>query len=60
MKAFGVYILLFVCLGFKAQQTVMFTQYTFNKAGMNPAASGTEIDQKYYYAFGGARQWVGM
>lgn len=38
----------------------MFTQYTFNKAGMNPAASGTEIDQTYYYAFGGARQWVGM
>jgi type IX secretion system PorP/SprF family membrane protein len=41
-----------------AQQTIMYTQYTFNRAGMNPAASGTEINQKYYYAFGFRRQWT--
>jgi type IX secretion system PorP/SprF family membrane protein len=36
----------------------MYTQYTFNKAGMNPASAGTDINQKYYYAFGMNRQWV--
>src|SRR5687768_2358865 len=41
-----------------AQQTIMYTQYTFNKAGMNPAASGTDITQKYYYVFGLNRQWL--
>jgi type IX secretion system PorP/SprF family membrane protein len=44
----------------KAQQTITYTQYTFNKAGMNPAASGAEINTKYYYAFGINRQWVGF
>ncbi len=43
-----------------AQQTPMYFQYTFNKAGMNPAASGTEIDQENYFAAGINRQWVGM
>jgi type IX secretion system PorP/SprF family membrane protein len=41
-----------------AQQTVMYVQYTFNKAGMNPAASGTDRNRKHYYAFGGGRQWM--
>jgi type IX secretion system PorP/SprF family membrane protein len=36
----------------------MYTQYTFNKAGMNPAASGTDIDKEYNYVFGTNRQWV--
>jgi type IX secretion system PorP/SprF family membrane protein len=36
----------------------MYTQYLFNKAGMNPAASGTDINTLYYYAFGASRQWV--
>lgn len=34
-------------------------QYIFNKAGVNPAAAGTNINQKYYYTFGANRQWVG-
>ena len=37
----------------------MFTQYTFNKAGMNPAASGTDIEKEIYYSFGTNRQWAG-
>lgn len=40
-----------------AQQTVLYTQYTFNKAGVNPAASGAELNQKYYYLCGFTRQW---
>lgn len=36
----------------------MFTQYTFNKAGMNPAASGTDITQTFNYVFGLNRQWL--
>src|SRR5687768_8878142 len=54
-------ILLFILIpGIRcnAQQTIMYTQYVFNKAGMNPAASGVDINQKYYYAFGAGRQWV--
>lgn len=43
-----------------AQQTIMFTQYTFNKAGLNPAASGTDIEKEIYYSFGINRQWVGI
>ncbi len=49
-----------LCLGNKAQQTIMFTQYTFNKAGMNPAASGTDITKEIYYCVGLNRQWVGI
>jgi type IX secretion system PorP/SprF family membrane protein len=44
----------------KAQQTAMYTQFAFNKAGMNPAASGTEINQEVYYACGINRQWLGF
>jgi type IX secretion system PorP/SprF family membrane protein len=43
-----------------AQQTITYVQYTFNKAGMNPAASGSDIRQEYYYAFGINRQWLGF
>lgn len=42
----------------KSQQTIAYTQYTFNKAGMNPAASGTLIDQKYFFSAGVRRQWT--
>jgi len=41
-----------------AQQTPMYTQYTFNKAGMNPAASGTDLKQSFYYVYGLNRQWL--
>lgn len=43
-----------------AQQTMMFTQYTFNKAGLNPAASGTDLNQEMYYAFGIGRPYYGL
>ncbi len=36
----------------------MYTQFGFNKAGLNPAASGTDIDKEYSYTFGSTRQWV--
>src|SRR5688572_25068404 len=41
-----------------SQQTIMYTQYTFNKAGMNPASSGTDINQKFYFVGGLNRQWI--
>jgi type IX secretion system PorP/SprF family membrane protein len=43
-----------------AQQPIVYSQYIFNKAGMNPAASGTDITQKYYYTFGLNNQWLGF
>lgn len=49
-----------VASALSAQQTPMYFQYTFNKAGMNPAASGTEIEQENYFIGGMNRQWVGM
>src|SRR5436190_7475909 len=60
MKKVVVYILIALLGHFfvHAQQTIMFTQYTFNKAGMNPAASGTDMNQKYNYVFGLNRQWI--
>ncbi len=60
MKWLLAYSLVFMSLFYKAQQTIMFTQYTFNKAGMNPAASGTDIEKEIYYSFGTNRQWSGM
>jgi type IX secretion system PorP/SprF family membrane protein len=48
--------LLFAVL-LEAQQTMAFTQFAFNKAGMNPAASGTMMDQKYFFCAGLRRQW---
>lgn len=43
-----------------AQQTPVYTQYLFNRAGVNPAASGSNINQKYNYVFGINRQWIGF
>jgi type IX secretion system PorP/SprF family membrane protein len=40
-----------------AQQTTNYIQYVFGKGAINPAASGVNINQKYYYTFGGNRQW---
>jgi type IX secretion system PorP/SprF family membrane protein len=58
MKMPLTYFFLFFVIRGVAQQTIAYTQYTFNKAGVNPASSGTEINQKYYYAFGFRRQWT--
>lgn len=62
MKTILKITLFFVFSGFtiKAQQTIMYTQYAFNKAGLNPAASGTEINQEVFYAFGVNRPWIGF
>jgi type IX secretion system PorP/SprF family membrane protein len=60
MKMPLILMVVFISFLSKGQQTIMYTQYTFNKAGMNPAASGTDIDQEYVYTFGTSRQWVGM
>jgi type IX secretion system PorP/SprF family membrane protein len=58
MKRLLIYLFVFAAMEYTAQQTLMYTQYTFNKGGMNPAASGSEINTKYYYIFGVNRQWV--
>lgn len=58
MKRNLIYILLIFSFAIKAQQTITYTQYLFNKAGINPAASGTDINQKYNYVFGINRQWT--
>lgn len=47
-------------LNVQAQQVPMYTQYTFNKAGLNPAASGTDNSQVINYVFGLNRQWLGF
>jgi type IX secretion system PorP/SprF family membrane protein len=52
-------IISLLCAGLlKSQQTVMYSQYTFNKGGMNPAASGTEINRKYAFVMGISRPWT--
>src|SRR6185312_4834740 len=40
-----------------AQQSSNYVQFLFAKAAINPAASGTNINQKIYYTFGANRQW---
>jgi len=60
MKRTAAYLCLFLRLTGIAQQTSLYTQYIFNKAGVNPAASGTDINQKYNYVVGVNRQWVGF
>jgi type IX secretion system PorP/SprF family membrane protein len=58
MKHLTVICILFVALAGYGQQTPVYSQYTFNKAGMNPAASGTEINRKYYFVMGLSRPWT--
>jgi type IX secretion system PorP/SprF family membrane protein len=60
MKKLVIYFLCFSSLYFPAQQTTSYVQYVFNKAGVNPAASGTNIQQEYFYACGLNRQWLGF
>ena len=61
----SIYKLIFFCCFLTSaklvsQQTVMYTQYGFNKAGINPAAAGTEINQGLFYTFGVNRPWSGI
>lgn len=60
LKKSIIYFLIIWCAICEAQQTIIYTQYAFNKAGVNPAASGTDINQKFNYVFGVNRQWVGF
>lgn len=55
-----VYILLALHVFANAQQVPMYTQYVFNKAGLNPAASGTDHSIKVNYLYGINRQWSGI
>lgn len=43
-----------------AQKASMYNQFVFNKAGLNPAASGTDINQKFNFTFGLSNQWFGV
>ena len=58
MKKIIIGIFLFSSWILRSQQTLIYTQSVFNRAGMNPAAAGTDINQKYYYVFGVNRQWL--
>lgn len=58
MKKLIAYVLIAYSLHFHGQQSSAYVQYIFNKAGINPAASGTNINQKINYTFGANRQWV--
>lgn len=58
MKNYFKYLFLCWSVLLKAQQTPNYVQSVFNKAGINPAASGTNINQDYYYTFGANRQWI--
>ena len=60
MKNILLYFFVLLFIGVKSQQTIVYTQNAFNKAGLNPAASGTEINRKLYYCFGANRQWFGF
>lgn len=60
MRNWLTYALFFFIAICKGQQTIVYSQYIFNKAGVNPAASGTDINQQYNYVFGINRQWVGF
>ena len=56
---FFIFILFFIP-SFMAQKANMYNQFIFNKAGLNPAASGTDINQKFNFAFGLSNQWFGV
>lgn len=43
-----------------AQQTGQYTQYLFNKYGYNPAAAGTNINNKFEAIVGYRTQWTGL
>ncbi len=60
MKAIITYLLVLSALLCSSQQTPNYVQFIFNKSGINPAASGTNINQKIYFTFGANRQWIDM
>jgi len=58
LRLFITYLFIIALYFCKAQQAATYTQFTFNRAGTNPAASGTDINQKIYYIFGVGRQML--
>lgn len=60
MRKTLLYVLVVISAAGKAQQTIAYTQYLFNTAGVNPAASGIDINQKYNYVLGLNRQWTNI
>lgn len=42
-----------------SQQAAQFTQFTFNKSGYNPAASGSNINSGFEAVTGLRKQWIG-
>ncbi len=60
MKAYFTYLCCLLCAVSIAQQTPQFTQFTFNKSGYNPAASGSNINAGYEIISGTRQQWVGF
>ncbi len=60
LKLFITYLFIITFCFCKGQQAATYTQFTFNKAGVNPAASGTDINQKIYYIFGITRTMIGF
>ncbi|MCX8079641.1 MAG: PorP/SprF family type IX secretion system membrane protein [Bacteroidia bacterium] len=53
---FHIFLLVFLF----GQQTQQYTQFLFNKAGYNPAASGYSFRSPYEIIFGGRNQWIGF
>ncbi len=60
MKRIFKYLFILFVFFSKAQQTTNYVQYIFNKAGVDPAASGTNINQKLTFVAGANRQWIAM
>ena len=60
MKVFLTYTYITLFAISLAQQTPQFTQFTFNKSGYNPAASGSNINAGYEIISGTRQQWVGF
>ncbi len=60
MRIYYTYLFCVLCVVLTAQQTPQFTQFTFNKSGYNPAASGSNINAGYEIISGTRQQWVGF
>lgn len=53
-------ILVVVACSLRAQQLTQYTQFTFNKSGYNPAASGSSLKQPVELITGTRRQWTSL
>jgi type IX secretion system PorP/SprF family membrane protein len=60
MKRVIFLMILLTAIAVKAQQFPQYTQFTFNKIGYNPAASGGSVKAPYELIMGARTQWLGM